>query len=144
MIQSQIVCESRSDLPVVAQKILDTFLDKKIFLISGKMGAGKTTLIKELCKLLDVVDIVNSPTFSIINEYKTAKGSSIYHFDLYRIKAPEELLDIGYEEYIFSGSVCLIEWPELAESLMPESYVLINIEVNEINGNRIFNLNLFE
>lgn len=144
MIQSAIVCESRSDLPDVAQKILATFQDKKIFLVSGKMGAGKTTLIKELCKLLDVVDIVNSPTFSIINEYKTTNGSSIYHFDLYRIKVPEELLDIGYEEYIFSGSVCLIEWPELAESLMPESYVLINIEVNELNGNRIFKLNLCE
>jgi len=104
------------------------------------MGAGKTTFIKEICKQLQVVDVVNSPTFSIVNEYKTVKGSSVYHFDLYRIRESNELLDIGYEEYLFSDSVCLIEWPELAMELLPTSFVLINIEEEERTGDRLFEI----
>lgn len=139
MIGSTIICEDIRSLPRVAKEIISSFPDENIFLISGKMGSGKTTLIKEICKLLDVEDVVSSPTFSIVNEYKSSDEKSIYHFDLYRIKAPEELMDIGYEEYTFGDAICLIEWPELAQSLMPDSYVLINIEVDEASGNRLFN-----
>ena len=91
------------------------------------MGAGKTTLIRELCRTLGVTGEVQSPTFSIINEYKTLSDDSVFHFDLYRINKIEELFDIGYEEYIYSGSYCFIEWPELAGDLLPEGTVRLEI-----------------
>jgi tRNA threonylcarbamoyladenosine biosynthesis protein TsaE len=91
------------------------------------MGAGKTTFIKAICHELGVTDIVQSPTFSIINEYKTTTGESLFHFDFYRIKKLEEVFDIGYEDYIYSGSYCFLEWPELIEPLLPEDTVRINI-----------------
>jgi tRNA threonylcarbamoyladenosine biosynthesis protein TsaE len=137
-----IKCRNVSELKSVAEQILETYSSEKLFLLSGKMGAGKTTLIKEMCHVMGVIDIVNSPTFSIVNEYKTAIGKSVFHFDLYRIKSPVELLDLGYEEYLYSDSVCLIEWPELATNLMPPAYVMINIEVDEINGEREFRMQL--
>lgn len=138
MTDTVIRCSDISELPVVADQLIKLYPDLKVFLLSGKMGAGKTTLIKAICKTLGVVDIVNSPTFSLVNEYKTINGESVFHFDLYRIKSPVELLDIGYEEYIFSGAVCLIEWPELANDLMPSSHVLINIEADESTDERTF------
>ncbi|HLN53131.1 MAG TPA: tRNA (adenosine(37)-N6)-threonylcarbamoyltransferase complex ATPase subunit type 1 TsaE [Lentimicrobium sp.] len=135
-------CNKISELETIAEQILLLYPDEKIFLISGKMGAGKTTLIKSMCQALNVVDVVNSPTFSIVNEYTTLQGSSIYHFDLYRIKSPAELLDIGYEEYIYSGSYCLIEWPELTTKLMPSSFVMVKIDVEELSEMRSFTVNL--
>lgn len=141
MTDTIIKCNDISELHSVAVKLLERFPDQRIFLLSGKMGAGKTTLIKEICNVLGVVDVVNSPTFSIVNEYKTRSGSSVFHFDLYRIKSPVELLDIGYEEYIYSDFVCLIEWPELATELLPASSVLIHIEVDDVTGDRIFQVN---
>lgn len=131
-------CSDVDKLHYIADHILELFPNEKIFLLSGKMGAGKTTLIKALCQSLKVVDVVSSPTFSIVNEYKTLQGASVFHFDLYRIKSPVELMDIGFEEYIYSGAVCLIEWPELASELMPESFVQINIETEEQGSSRIF------
>ena len=93
----------------------------------GSMGAGKTTLIKNLCHRMGVTDEVNSPTFAIVNEYVTEEGESVYHFDFYRIKKLEEAYDIGYENYFYSGNLCLIEWPEMIEPLMPEKYIRVEI-----------------
>lgn len=135
-------CSNLKDLENVARHILEVFHDQNIFLLSGKMGAGKTTLIKEMCRVLNVVDVVNSPTFSIVNEYRTNENKSVFHFDLYRIKSPEELMDIGYEEYIYSNSVCFIEWPELATTLMPPSYVMIQIEADPESQERYFQISL--
>lgn len=93
----------------------------------GSMGAGKTTLIKNLCHRMGVTDEVNSPTFAIVNEYITEEGESVYHFDFYRIKKLEEAYDIGFENYFDSGNLCLIEWPEMIEPLMPEKYIRVEI-----------------
>jgi tRNA threonylcarbamoyladenosine biosynthesis protein TsaE len=118
------------ELDGVAKKILGTHPGDKIFTFRGSMGAGKTTLIKAICKQLGVVDNTSSPTFSIINEYKTDKGQKIYHFDLYRIKNTEEVYDIGYEDYLYSGSYCFIEWPEKIPELIPDTAVAVSITVN--------------
>ena len=93
----------------------------------GKMGAGKTTFIKALCEELGVEDVITSPTFAIVNEY-TIDRQSIYHFDFYRIKKIEEVYDMGYEDYFYSGNLCLIEWPELIEDLLPENALRVTIE----------------
>jgi tRNA threonylcarbamoyladenosine biosynthesis protein TsaE len=96
---------------------------------SGEMGAGKTTFIQSLCKALGVPGEVSSPTFALVNEYFTADGESLFHFDLYRIEDPDELFDLGYEEYFFSGKKCFIEWPEKAGHLIPEDALMVRIEV---------------
>ena len=114
-------------LSEVSGQILQAFPDSRVFALYGRMGAGKTTLIKELCHKLDVVDEVQSPTFSIINEYKTPRTESVFHFDFYRINKIDEVFDIGYEDYVYSGSYCFIEWPELAEDLLPEGTVRLEI-----------------
>lgn len=114
-------------LSEVSGQILQAFPDSRVFALYGRMGAGKTTLIKELCHKLDVVDEVQSPTFSIINEYKTTRNESVFHFDFYRINKIDEVFDIGYEDYVYSGSYCFIEWPELAEDLLPEGTVRLEI-----------------
>ncbi|MFW5758180.1 MAG: tRNA (adenosine(37)-N6)-threonylcarbamoyltransferase complex ATPase subunit type 1 TsaE [Bacteroidota bacterium] len=106
-------------IPLVAQKLLNTFPRKRVFAFYGEMGSGKTTLIKGICNYLGVSDTVTSPTFSIVNEYHTFEGSVVYHFDFYRINKMEEALDMGYEEYFFSGNYCFIEWPEKIENLLP-------------------------
>lgn len=139
---SIIRCRDLQEIPVVAAQVLKSYSQQKVFLISGKMGVGKTTFIKEICKQLHVVDNVSSPTFSIVNEYRTETGNSIFHFDFYRIKNITELYDIGYEEYLYSDHICLIEWPELAMEIMPTAYVKINIEIEETTGERIFDLSL--
>ena len=95
-------------LSEVSGQILQAFPDSRVFALYGRMGAGKTTLIKELCHKLDVVDEVQSPTFSIINEYKTTRNESVFHFDFYRINKIDEVFDIGYEDYVYSGSYCFI------------------------------------
>lgn len=132
------ICKSVDNLDKVAIKLLNTYPDKRIFAFYGKMGSGKTTFIKSLCKISGVTDIVNSPTFSIINEYKTDGGDSIFHFDFYRIKKQEEVLDIGYEDYFFSGSYCFIEWPEKVENLLPENTVRVIIEEGSNENERVF------
>jgi tRNA threonylcarbamoyladenosine biosynthesis protein TsaE len=100
------------------------------------MGAGKTTLIKELCKQLQVTDQAASPTFSIVNEYHSPQGN-VYHFDFYRLKEEQEALDLGYEEYFFSGNYCFIEWPEKIPNLLPEEVVSVTIELGEKNERKI-------
>ena len=109
----------------------------KIVAISGEMGAGKTTFVKAVCRELGVSQVVSSPTFALINEYFTSKGESIYHIDLYRIEKPEELFDIGYEDYLFSGAICFIEWPDKAPELIPDDALYIKIEVMEDQSRRI-------
>ena len=110
-----------------ARKLLETFPDSRVFALYGSMGAGKTTFIKTACAVLGVADIVQSPTFSIINEYKTLTGESIYHFDFYRINKTEEVFDIGYEDYLYSGCYSFLEWPELIDSLLPLDTIRIRI-----------------
>jgi tRNA threonylcarbamoyladenosine biosynthesis protein TsaE len=112
-----------------AAKQLIEFGDKeKIFLFYGEMGAGKTTLIKSLCACLGVHEPVTSPTFSIVNEYEGG-GTRVFHFDFYRLKNQSEALDMGYEEYFYSGNYCFIEWPEKIADLLPPHYIRINIQV---------------
>jgi len=120
-----------SDLPEAAKTILEDLKGERIFAIRGKMGAGKTTLIKAFCNVLGVSSIVSSPTFALINEYTDDNRESIYHFDFYRIKKIEEVYDIGYEEYLYSGNYCFMEWPELIVDLLPERFVNLMIEVND-------------
>ena len=110
----------------------------------GPMGAGKTTLIKDLCHRMGVTDEVNSPTFAIVNEYVTGEGESVYHFDFYRIKKLEEAYDIGYENYFYSGNLCLIEWPELIEPLLPERYLRVDIQLGASDDERIIKITDYE
>lgn len=111
-----------------------------IVAISGQMGAGKTTLIKSICKQLGVASDVSSPTFSLVNEYAANDGKPIYHFDFYRIRSIEEVYDIGYEDYFYSGNVCIIEWPEMIEELLhPDETTSISITVLA-NGNRMLSV----
>lgn len=118
-------------LDAVAEKLIRQFPDRYIFAFYGKMGAGKTTFIQSVCKVLGTHDNVTSPTFALINEYKTGQQKSIFHFDFYRIKDIEEAFDLGYEDYLFSGNYCLIEWPEMIESLLPDNIVKVKIEVGD-------------
>lgn len=132
-----IVCHSHEDLDPAADSLLKAHPQAKMFAMYGRMGAGKTTFIKAICRRLGVTDIVNSPTFSIVNEYRTTHGESIYHFDFYRLKHTAELLDIGYEDYFFSDSYCLLEWPEKIEELLPAGCIRVNIEEDEYDKSRI-------
>ena len=104
--------------------------DHKVFAFYGSMGAGKTTFIKAVCEELGVEDVITSPTFAIINEY-TGQEGTIYHFDFYRIKKLEEVYDMGYEDYFYSGALCFIEWPELIEEVLPEDAVKVSIKEKE-------------
>jgi tRNA threonylcarbamoyladenosine biosynthesis protein TsaE len=129
---------SENGLPSVAKALTEKHPDARIFAFFGEMGAGKTTFIKVFCQQLQVIDNVASPTFALINEYKTASGSKVFHFDFYRIKKFEEAFDLGYEDYFYSGDYCLVEWPELIEPLLPEDTVNVEISVNEEDGSREF------
>ena len=136
MNQQKYVASGLGSLLAISKSILDATDSIKVFAFNGKMGAGKTTLIKSFCEALNVIDDVNSPTFSIVNEYFTDKEESIFHFDFYRIKKVEEVFDIGYEEYIYSDNYCFLEWPELIKDLLPLEYVQIDIDESD-NGDRI-------
>jgi len=126
--EKSISVKNLNELPDVAATILKDIGDHRVVALFGKMGAGKTTLIKELCKTLGVADVVSSPTFALINEYLSGKEEQVFHFDFYRINSIEEVYDIGYEEYIYSGRFCFIEWPEMIMELLPESYVYLKID----------------
>jgi len=114
-----------------AEKLIAKFPDHRIFAFYGKMGAGKTTFIKALCKSLGTSDNVTSPTFALINEYNAADLSSIFHFDFYRIENIEEAYDLGYEDYLYSGNYCFIEWPEKIEPLLPDKFIEVKIKVDD-------------
>ena len=118
-----------------ARQFIDNIGDHRVFAFYGKMGAGKTTFIKAICEELGVEDIITSPTFAIVNEYTSQSSlltphDSIFHFDFYRIKKLEEVYDMGFEDYFYSGSLCFIEWPELIEEVLPEDAVKVTIEEN--------------
>jgi len=119
----------------VAKKLITAYPQSKVFAFYGEMGAGKTTLIKALCRVLDVRDVTSSPSFGLINEYLTGQGDSIYHFDFFRIENLEEVFDIGYEEYIYSGDYCFLEWPELIEKILPDDAVRLSMIVKN-DGSR--------
>lgn len=129
-------CQSPDELLPVASRLIEVYKDKRIFAFHGEMGAGKTTFIKILCSYLNVIDTVSSPTFAIVNEYLTENSGSIYHFDLYRIKSWTELLEIGYEDYFYSGNYCLLEWPEKIVNLLPEETVHVEIRVTDDSKSR--------
>lgn len=123
--------QSEADLSQAARSFIAAMQDRTIFAFYGKMGVGKTTFIKALCEEMGIVDVVNSPTFAIVNEYHNAVADRrIFHFDFYRIKRLEEVYDMGYEDYLYSGDVCLLEWPELIEQLLPEETVRVNLTEN--------------
>lgn len=134
--------QSVGELAEVARKLLCTFGEERFFAFFGKMGVGKTTLIKEICAALGVKENVCSPTFAIVNEYTSGEGEPVYHFDFYRLKSVAEAYDIGYEEYFYSGYYCFTEWTEKVEELLPERYV--RVEIEECDGVRILNANIIE
>jgi tRNA threonylcarbamoyladenosine biosynthesis protein TsaE len=129
------------ELDTVARQLLANGREQSVWLFEGDMGAGKTTLIKAICRALGVISLVQSPTFSIVNEYTTHEGHSVYHFDCYRLRNEAEALDIGLEEYMDSGNYCFIEWPERITSLWPATYFQVHISV-ELDGRRLIETNL--
>nr|WP_199157706.1 tRNA (adenosine(37)-N6)-threonylcarbamoyltransferase complex ATPase subunit type 1 TsaE [Pedobacter sp. ASV2] len=120
--------KSLADLPNVANQLLDFAGNQKVFIFEGDMGAGKTTFIKIFCETLGVKDVVSSPTYSIVNEYESVNGP-VYHFDFYRIKDIQEAYDLGYEEYFYGNGICLIEWPERVEELLPDHFIKVEITI---------------
>jgi len=122
----------------IVRVVLDDYRDYRLFAFFGELGTGKTTAIQAICKELNMQDVVNSPTFSIVNEYWSKDNRSVvYHFDFYRIEKLEEVYDFGYEEYFYSGNYCFLEWPELVKEILPQETIPIYIEV-AINGERVF------
>ncbi len=123
-----------------AQEFINQIGNRTVFAFNGKMGAGKTTFIKSICEVMGVKETVNSPTFSIVNEYEAADGRIIFHFDCYRITKIQEALDLGAEEYLYSGNLCFIEWSENIAPILPDSIVNVDIEETE-NGKRQITIN---
>ncbi len=123
-----ITLRKASEAPDIARLILQSHAEHRVFALHGELGAGKTTLIKAFCEALGVADATSSPSFAIVNEYRMADDRPVYHFDLYRLRDAHELLDIGFEEYLDSGAYCFIEWPELAEELLPRDVLHLTIE----------------
>lgn len=133
----EITIDSIDNIREAARQFVGNMGDASVFAFYGSMGAGKTTFIKAVCEELGVEDVITSPTFAIVNEYRAEEtGELIYHFDFYRIKKLEEVYDMGYEDYFYSGALCFIEWPELIEELLPTDAVRVRIEETE-GGKRI-------
>jgi tRNA threonylcarbamoyladenosine biosynthesis protein TsaE len=124
-------CMDIGELDAVATKLISEFKSQKIIAFYGEMGAGKTTLIKSICKALGTIDNVSSPTYSLVNEYAIADGGQIYHFDFYRINSIDEAVDLGIDEYFYSGNINLIEWPEKINELLPPHYVKVSIQLDD-------------
>ncbi|MFR9165974.1 MAG: tRNA (adenosine(37)-N6)-threonylcarbamoyltransferase complex ATPase subunit type 1 TsaE [Dysgonomonas sp.] len=123
-----ITIESLDKIDEAAAQFVSQMGNNTVFAFYGEMGAGKTTFIKAICERLGVEDVINSPTFAIVNEYRSDSGELIYHFDFYRINKLEEVFDFGYEDYFYSGSICFIEWPEKIETLLPHDTVKVFVE----------------
>lgn len=140
----EIRIQSLEQIHDAARQFVEAMGDDTVFALYGKMGAGKTTFIKAVCEELGVSDVITSPTFAIVNEYRSElAGELIYHFDFYRIKKLEEVYDMGYEDYFYSGALCFIEWPELIEELLPGNTVKVIIEEME-NGERLLTTTTLE
>jgi tRNA threonylcarbamoyladenosine biosynthesis protein TsaE len=137
----EILIKDKRHLHSAATQLLKHSGENKLFAFYGAMGAGKTTFIKAICESLGAIDIVTSPTFTIVNEYKTADGESIFHIDFYRIKKQEEVYDFGIEEYLSGDSYCFMEWPELIEEILPPETVKVKIAVDK-NEQRILLISL--
>ena len=134
---TEIKIHSLEEIHEAARQFVEAMGDNTVFAFYGKMGAGKTTFIKAVCEELSVEDVVTSPTFAIVNEYRSdSTGELIYHFDFYRIKKLEEVYDMGYEDYFYCGAVCFIEWPELIEELLPGDAVKVTID-EQADGTRL-------
>ena len=139
----EIKIQSLEHIHEAAREFIAAMGDNTVFTLYGKMGAGKTTFIKVLCQELGVEDVVTSPTFAVINEYRSdIAGELIYHFDFYRIKKLEEVYDMGYEDYFYSGALCFIEWPELVEELLPGNTIKVTIEELEDGSRKLTMENL--
>lgn len=128
---------SLQEINEVAKIVMEQVGSKKVIALHGQMGAGKTTFTHAFCSALDVIDVVSSPTFSIINQYKTKAGETIYHLDLYRLKDEEEAINAGVEDCLYSGDICLVEWPERVPTIFPEETVHLFFEVIDSNKRRI-------
>lgn len=126
---TEVVAQSLDDLEDVAKMVVEQLDGRNVVALCGAMGAGKTTLVSAIMDYLGSNDTVTSPTFALVNQYSTATADVVYHFDFYRINRIEEVFDMGYEEYFYSGDLCLIEWPELIEDLLPEDAMVVRIEV---------------
>lgn len=137
----KIAIDNIEGLAEAAKKFMKVLGQRRVVAFNGEMGAGKTTFIAELCRQLGVTDTAASPSFAIINEYRApATGDVIYHFDFYRLDSPQEAIEIGMEDYFYSGNLCLIEWPERVESLLPEDTVFVTIEVDPATQQRIITI----
>ena len=132
----EIKIESLATIHEAAKQFIAGIGDNKVFAFYGKMGAGKTTFTKAICEVLGVEDVITSPTFAIVNEYTDREGQPIYHFDFYRIKKLEEVYDMGCEDYFYSNHLCLLEWPELIEDILPENTIKVTIE-EQPDGTRV-------
>lgn len=130
---TRITVHAESDLDQVIRVLKPMLNEYRVVLLIGEMGAGKTTLTKRICARLGVKDEMSSPTFSIVNQYLNDQNEDIYHFDFYRLESFDEALNIGVEEYFYSGNLCLIEWPEIVAPVIPEKYVEINIKLVQEN-----------
>jgi tRNA threonylcarbamoyladenosine biosynthesis protein TsaE len=133
-------CQKPDELGLIADEILKNKEISPVISVSGEMGAGKTTLIKAFCESLGVQELVNSPSFGIVNQYQTRNGKIVYHFDFYRLNSPVEALDLGYEEYLSSGNYCFIEWPEMVEGLLP--YRTTRLHIREKEGKRLITIEM--
>ncbi len=125
----------KDQLDKVAREIIAKSENCRILTLSGDLGAGKTTLVKAMCKVLDVIDMVSSPTFSIINEYRTIAGQTVYHFDCYRLNSASQLNEIGVDEYLYSGNYCFIEWPEIMKPILNQNHVELILSVHGTERN---------
>lgn len=129
---TEIIIKDLDHIREAAREFISKMGEGSVFAFYGSMGAGKTTFVKAICEELGVEDVITSPTFAIVNEYRSdSTGELIYHFDFYRIKKLEEVYDMGYEDYFYSGALCFIEWPELIEELLPEDAVRVTIKETE-------------
>ncbi|MGA2405774.1 MAG: tRNA (adenosine(37)-N6)-threonylcarbamoyltransferase complex ATPase subunit type 1 TsaE [Bacteroidales bacterium] len=127
----KILIKDKRHLSSASKKLLKHSGEKKLFAFYGSMGAGKTTIIKAICKVLGAVDIISSPTFTLVNEYRTSGGEILYHIDFYRIRKQEEVYDFGIEEYLTGDSYCFMEWPELVENILPAETIRIRVTVDD-------------
>ena len=136
----EIKIEKLDNIREAAKQFIANIGNSTVFAFYGKMGAGKTTFVKAVCEELGVDDVITSPTFSIVNEYRSEQtGELIYHFDFYRVKKIEEVYDMGFEDYFYSGALCFIEWPELCEEVLPDDTVKVSIN-EEPDGSRTITL----